>query len=640
MKNPAADPEFETLAESEGGRRLAERIRTFPTTPGVYVMKDRAGVVVYVGKAQNVRARLRQYFAASSGDTRFFVKLLDQVLGDIEVVTTRTAAEALLVENELIKAHQPRFNVKLKDDKNFLNLRLGPEHAFPRLEVTRIRKKDGARYFGPYASASALRQALRVVNRHFQLRTCRDTEFANRSRPCLEYQIKRCPGPCVLPVPESDYARSVREVSLFLDGRTDELLDELRGNMGAAVEAMDFERAARIRDQVKDVEQSLEKQEVVMQGLDDLDVLGLCREGPFVAVHVQRVRRGRVAGAQPFRLGRNEAPDALVLGEFVSRYYGPAAEIPREILLPLPIDDADLMEAQLTERRGARVELKVPARGERKRLVDMACRNAEGALALDKDKDARARDVLGELQRRLRLTRFPERVECFDISNIQGTDPVASMVVFVGGEPEPSQYRTFHIRCQDTPDDFLMMREALTRRFERSRKGDWVLPDLLVIDGGKGQLGVAFDVLRELEVGVANGPGGNVGIDLCSLAKARVQNDAPDAPVERSFERVFVPGVKDPIVLKQNSAPLYLLTRLRDEAHRFAITFHRKTRGKARVGSALDAIEGVGPARRKALLARFRSLEGVRRADIAAIAETDGVGPTLAQRIVAALARP
>ncbi|MFT7624601.1 MAG: excinuclease ABC subunit C [Myxococcota bacterium] len=588
-------------------------------------MKDKAGVVVYVGKAANLRSRLRSYFARS-GDDRFFVRLLDHVLGDIEVVVTRSATEALLLEDQLIKTHQPRFNVKLKDDKNFLNLRLDTRHAFPRLDVVRRRKKDGARYFGPYPSASAIRSTLRLVNRHFQLRTCRDTEFANRSRPCLEHQIKRCPAPCVLEVPTEEYGESVRNVTLFLDGRGDELATNLRARMQLAAEAMDFEHAAALRDQAAAVSRTLEQQSVVMAGLNDLDVFGTAREGPYAAVHVQRVRNGRIQHAQAFKLGRNEAPDDVLVTQFLDRYYGRGEEIPPEVLLPVVIEDPEVIGAWLSEKRGTRVRLKVPQRGERRRLVEGANRNAASTLRLDQDRADRSREVLAELQKRLRLPRFPERIECFDISNISGTNPVASMVVFTDGEPDKGEYRHFHIRVKDTPDDFAMMTEALSRRFARSKSGEWEAPDLLVVDGGKGQLKMATTVLKEL--GVPDVP-------AVGLAKSRLINDDPNAEPEYSAERVFVPGIKDPIILRQNSAPLYLLARLRDEAHRFAITFHRKTRRTKRLGSALDQIDGIGPTRRKRLLTHFGSFARVREATVQDLMHVKGINRELAERIEA-----
>ena len=605
---------------------IQERLHSFPTGPGVYLMKDARGDIIYVGKASNLRTRLRSYFARRGGDNRFFVRLLDELLADIELVVTRTETEALLVENELIKTHQPRYNVQLKDDKNFLNIRLASDHEYPRLEVVRRRKQDGARYFGPYTSASDIRKTLRLINRHFQLRTCSDIEFRNRSRPCLEYQIKRCPAPCVLDVPVASYRNSVKDVALFLSGRGDELVQRLRRAMEQSASDLDFERAADYRDQARAVERSLEHQTVVMRQLSDLDVFGLAREGPYVAVHVQQVRRGRIRRARAYKLGRSELPEDVLLAQFLARYYEKADEVPPELLLPSEAEEQRMCAAWLSERRGTQVRIRVPRRGERRRLVEGANRNAESILNLDKDRASRSREVLAELQKKLRLRRFPERIECFDISNVQGTDPVASMVVFVDGHPDKSEYRHFHIRGLHGPDDFLMMHQALERRFRRE---NWEAPDLLVVDGGKGQLNIAVAVLRSLEV---------EDVEVISLAKSRrLPSESPDVSVERSPERVFVPGVKDPVVLRQNSAPLYLLTKLRDEAHRFAITFHRKTRRQKRLGSTLDRIEGVGEARRKALLRHFGSVRAVRAASEEELCAVSGIHRGLAQRIARAL---
>ncbi|HIN86303.1 MAG TPA: excinuclease ABC subunit UvrC, partial [Myxococcales bacterium] len=604
-----------------------ERLRDFPTGPGVYIMKDQEERIIYVGKASNLRARLRSYFARSVSDERFFVRLLGKMLGDIEVVLTSTPQEALLMENELIKTHQPRFNVQLKDDKNFLNLRLASDHQYPRLEVVRRRKKDGARYFGPYASATSIRRTLRLINRHFQLRTCKDSEFKNRSRPCLEYQIKRCPAPCVLELPDEEYDASVRDVMRFLEGKGDELVADLRAKMSHASESTEFERAAHYRDQATAIERSLERQDVVMSGLDDLDVFGIAREGPMVAIHMQQVRRGRVRSAQVFKLGRDETPDDLLLDQFLQRFYLRGHDVPAEVLLPTTVQDQVICQAWLIGLRGRSVKLRVPQRGERRRLVVGANRNAENALRLDRDRANINRETLLELQKRLRLTRFPERIECFDISNVQGTDPVASMVVFIDAEADNSEYRHFHIRSLNTPNDFQMMYEALRRRFFRAQKGDWEAPDLLVVDGGKGQLSMAIQVLSELEVS---------DVDVVSLAKSRLLNSDPNAALERSPERVFLPNVKDPIILKQNSAPLYLLARLRDEAHRFAISFHRSTRKKRKIVSSLDKIVGIGPAKRKALLRHFGSLKKVKHAEVFELIQVSGINRDLAERIKSA----
>jgi excinuclease ABC subunit C len=612
------------VEDSSLKEEIRERLREFPAGPGVYLMKDRQGRVIYVGKASNLRSRLRSYFARSVGDERFFVRLLGGLLGDIEVVLTSTSQEALLMENELIKTHQPRFNVQLKDDKNFLNLRLATDHGFPRLEVVRRRKKDGARYFGPYASATAIRRTLRLINRHFQLRTCKDSEFKNRSRPCLEYQIKRCPAPCVLQLPENEYQSSVDDVLRFLEGRGDELVAELRNKMQVASREMVFERAAHYRDQALAIERSLERQDVVMSGLNDLDVFGIAREGPTVAIHLQQVRRGRVKSAQVFKLGRNEAPYDLLLDQFLQRFYLRGHDIPPEILLPTTVQDEAICQVWLSELRGRSVKLRVPQRGERRRLVLGANRNAENALLLDRDRAANNRQILAELQQRLRLTRFPERIECFDISNVQGTSPVASMVVFIEAEPDTAEYRHFHIRSISTPNDYQMMYEALSRRFTRTKKGDWEPPDLLLVDGGKGQLSIAVQVLKELEIS---------DVDVASLAKSRLLKDDSTGALKRSAERVFIPNVKDPIVLQQNSAPLYMLVRLRDEAHRFAISFHRRTRQKRNITSSLESIPGIGPARRKALLKRFGSVKKIRLATLSELTQVSGINRELAERI-------
>jgi excinuclease ABC subunit C len=617
----------QSSSEAPSSQRLVAlrgRIADMPTSPGVYLMKDHQNVVIYVGKADNLRNRLRTYFGKSS-DTRFFVSLLSKVLYDIEVVVTQTGGEALLLENQLIKTHQPRYNVQLKDDKNFLSLRLSTERPFPRLEIVRRRKKDGARYFGPYSSATAIRHSLRFINRHFQLRTCTDTEFRNRVRPCLEHQIKRCPAPCVLDVPTTLYDESVRQVGLFLSGQGAEVMGEVRTRMNTASKEMDFERATQYRDQLHAIERALEKQSVALAKPVDLDVFGIAREGPAVAVHLQEVRGGIIQRARAFKLGKNEAPEVVILGEFLLRYYGEERSIPSTVLLPFAIDDQLTCAQWLSDQRHKTVAIQVPARGERKHLIDGAVRNALQVLHLDQRRGEYARDVLGTLQTQLKLTRFPERIECYDISNFQGTDPVASMVVFIDGIAEKGEYRRFHIRSKNTPDDYTMMVETLKRRFARMNDPHWEGPDLVVVDGGKGQLNVARRVLQELNID---------HVDLMGLAKSRVrESDDKSATVDRSPERVFMPNIKDPIVLRQNSEPLHLLVRIRDEAHRFAITFHKKTRRKKRLTSQLDSVEGLGPKRQQSLLKHFGSVAAIRRATVAELTTVTGISKILAERI-------
>ena len=612
---------------------FAERVELAPEHPGVYVMKDAAGEVIYVGKAKSLKARLKQYLHGQ--DERFFVHFLGAVLGDIEVVLTHSAKEALLLEDQLIKQFQPRYNVKLKDDKRFIHLRIGSRHAYPRLEVVRKPAKDKARYFGPYASASSARATLRQVNRYFKLRTCTDQTFRNRSRPCLEHQIKRCPAPCVLPVPADEYHRHIEDVAMFLDGRRAALIDELRARMMKAAEGEDFEHAAMLRDQWRAVERSLEAQSAVILGSRrDVDAVGLHREGAKVAVAVLRFRSGTLLGARGYALTGQEFPDAEVLAGFCRDYYSLGHEIPDDVLLPVEIDAEDALGEWLTdlrrERGGAERKVKVaaPSRGTKRRLVGAAIDNAKQVFE-DRLRQSDAQQVLDGLRRKLGLRALPERIECYDISNIQGTDPVASMVVFEQGEPAKKEYRSFKIRSLETPNDFAMMYEVLTRRFSRGLREGGKLPDLVVVDGGVGQLKMAVAALSDLGVH---------DVDVCGLAKARTQQSDDDKRSRRSPERVFLPGKQHPVILKQTSDEVYLLTRLRDEAHRFAITFHRKRRGKRTLKSALDDIPGVGPARRKALLQAFGSVKAMRGKTAAELAVVAGIGEELAAVIVAKLA--
>ncbi len=610
-----------------------ERCKAAPDRPGCYLMIDRHGVICYVGKATSLRNRLRQY--ASGQDERFFVHLLDRVLGDIEFVITPTEKDALLLENELIKKHQPRFNVRLKDDKRFLHLRLDSNQNYPRLQVVRRPAEDKAQYFGPYASASSARATLAQINRHFQLRTCPDSAFKNRTRPCLEFQIHRCMGPCVLPVDVDVYHQHVRDVALFLSGRRSELLGRLKKRMADAAEGEEFERAGRYRDQIQAIETSLEQQHVSLLGRrKSIDAVGLYREGAKIAVTVLTFREGVLLGSQGYVLRDQEFPDAEVLEGFLLQLYERGQPVPDELLLPLVIDGEDALAEWLTDQRKlqaallgesaarAQVEIRDPQRGLLSKLVEMATDNARQTFEDRVRASAKAEHTLLGLQKKLHLQRLPRRIECYDISNISGTDPVGSMVVFIDGEPANQEYRRYKIRTQDTPNDFAMMYEVLSRRIANAQDGRSPWPDLIVIDGGKGQLGMAQAALQDLGV---------QGVELCGLAKARTQESDDTGPSVSSPERVFRPGVKNAIVMPQNSNEVYLLTRLRDEAHRFAITFHRERRDKRVLQSWLDKVVGLGPARKKALLLAFGSLTAVKEADETALAAV--VGPALARKI-------
>ena len=658
---------------------LKQKLDTLPTQPGCYLMKDKAGEIVYVGKAVNLRSRVGQYFQERSGDTRAFIPFLEDLLGDIEVMITPSEKDAVLLENELIKQHRPRFNIKLRDDKNFISLRLSTTHPYPRLEVVRRVKKDGARYFGPFASASSIRETLSIVNRHFQLRTCTDSVMSNRRRPCLQYQIKRCPAPCVYSVPQEEYRRSVDEVALFLEGKPDELTAQLEGRMKDAAGKLEYERAAQLRDQLHAIERSLEKQRTVLGDLLDQDVLGYHREGPALEIHLLFFRNGRLTGGRSFGFSRQEFPTEELLSSFLDQYYESGAFIPKELLLPENLPDAEMREVWLSEKKGERVRVHVPERGEKVRLVEMSMDNARQSYEEKARTQQGQLEALTRLQSRLRLPRLPRRIECFDISTFQGQLTVGSQVAFTDGEPDKSGYRLFKVRGEAAGDDFASMFQVLTRRLKRGIE-EQNLPDLLVIDGGKGQLNVARAALKEVGLGLNDVP-------LAGLAKSRVLEDEerfaarqgfriaeawaekagpePEVPqiavegevkegalggpprrgrsrqkgrfvqsdIQRSPERVFLPGQKNPVVLRQNTSELHLLARLRDEAHRFAITFHRKLRRERNFRSMLEEIPGIGDKRKRTLLSHFGSLKRIRAATVEEIARVEGFNLQLAERV-------
>ncbi len=661
---------------------LEEVLDRLPLDPGVYVMRDRKGHVIYVGKARRLRARVRQYF--NGHDNRVFVPLLAKIVGDIETVVTANNKEALLLENNLIKEHRPRFNVKLRDDSNYLVLRLDPKADWPRLTLVRNFKRDGAQYFGPYHSASSARSTLRVVNRHFRLRTCTDYTLTHRRRPCLQHHIGRCPAPCVYEVDEEAYADQVRDVALFLGGRHGELVAGLRERMETKAAALEFEVAARLRDQLGAIETTLQSQQVVGNATLDQDAVGMYREGGQVEFVVMNIRRGRVLGSQQFSETGMELPDGEVLANFVAAYYDSAPLVPDEILLPhpLPEDDEVPLLSWLRDKKGKKVALAVAERGDRRKLTRLAAKNAESNFVTRRDRRRDADAALSRLQARLGLSRLPRTIECFDVSHIQGTQTVASMVVFEDGVPVKARYRSFRIKGAAATDaegdalaqgafqndDFASMYEVLGRRFRRALQGDeasWALPDLIVIDGGKGQLSRVVAAMSDLGISV-----GAEGVDVVALAKERRGQAAPnretlqalqsqardeaaapgrayqdlvvaqakagqddDATIDIKPERVFVPGAKEPIRLRAGSSERYLMERVRDEAHRFAITHHRKRRSKKALRSALDDIPGVGPAVKKALLQHFGTVAAIRRADAEDLSQVKGVGAALAKRI-------
>ena len=646
--------------ESQEARaaRLLERVRTLPAEPGCYLMRGRDGAIFYVGKAANLRARVKSYFSGS--DTRQFVEWLGELLYDIDYVVVRNEKEALLLERTLIKEHQPRFNVLLRDDKNFIHLRLDVRPAaatarlrarYPRVEVVRGARDDGARYFGPYHSATSARQALRVLNRYFQLRTCKDTVLENRARPCLQHQIGRCPAPCVRAVP--DYGDRVAEAALFLSGRHRELEERLRARMIERADAEDFELAARVRDQLAAVSTALDDQAVTeVERRRDYDVVAAQRQGSLLVIVRVVVRDGRMLASEVEAFDKAEFPTAELVASFLAQLYlspegeTPPGDLPDEVLLSVDLgDDAAPLEAALSERRGRAVSVRVPQRGHGRKLLEIAEKNAAAAAADQlRQVDVRERGVAA-LQRLLSLPRPPRVIECFDVSLFQGTDAVASQVCFVDGAPDKARYRRYNIRSvleAEAPqnDDFAMMHEALVRRL---KKGG--LPDLLLVDGGKGQLQVALAACKDTGTAV-----GGEGLMVASIAKARrfgdeerpqtprEEREHADPDLQMSPERIFLPGIKDPFALKPHTAERFLVEQVRDEAHRFAITGHRGKRKRRTLRSSLDDIPGVGPKKRRALLSALGSVDGIRAATVAQVAEV--VGPALAERIKRGLDHP
>jgi excinuclease ABC subunit C len=627
-----------------------------PTEPGVYLFKDAKGAVIYVGKAKHLRNRVRQYFRPG-GDERFFVAagFLGRAVADVETIVVSSSKEALLLENHLIKKHQPRFNVKLRDDKQYLVLRLvDPKPAeagaeagadagadepppkrelFPRVEVVRHIRDDGASYFGPYHSATSARETLRTLNRHFQLRTCTDHVLETRGRPCLQYQIKRCSGPCAIAVPPAEYAEQVEDVKMFLGGKSQELVQRLRARMDARAEAEDFENAAVVRDSLAAVERTLARQHVVQDDLIDQDVWGIFREADSVEVAVLFIRAGKLVGRRTFQQKDQELPDAAVIAEHLQQYYATGTLIPDEVVVGVELEDADVLAEWLGSARGRKVRIVEPRRGTRARLIELADKNAAASAASRKSKTEDTEALLAKVARHLHLPRPPRRIECFDIAHIQGTETVAAMVTFVDGAAARSLYRKFKVRTVDN-NDFAAMYEVLTRRFKRAggtgagAGGDdddpaWARPDLLVIDGGKGQLAMAVAALTDLGVPL----GGETGIEVIGLAKER-ELEAGSAP-----DRIYRRNTKDSIALRANSPELYVLARIRDEAHRFANTFHRDRRGKATLRSELDSIPGIGATRRQRLLKHFGSVRAIRQASLEELTRAPGMNRKAAEAV-------
>ena len=606
------------------------QIRHLPHHAGVYLMYNHQDQIIYIGKAKNLQQRVKQYFAKNA-DPRPFVSTLPKVLKSIQTISTQNEKEALLLERNLIFQHQPKHNIALKFNSGHLYLMLDMKQKWPRLVVRRlsqkqkIQKQSHLLFFGPYLSGSDLRAMLRVIESVFQLRTCDERDFRNRSRPCLQYQIKRCSGPCVLPVDPADYQEEVHAVNQFLRGKSPQLIRSLQDKMQIASQQLAFEKAARYRDQIKAIERSLTPQNVTFtQG--NQDVIGWYRQGDWVQIVLLQIRQGVLLKAYPFTLEEQAAECDELLNTFIHLYYDELNPPPTVIVPFLPTEHITLQN-YLQEIKTTKVVLKVPQRGRLLQVLQMAQQNAEQSFFQAQKASQQREKTLIALKKVFKLQQIPFHIECFDISLFQGEAPIASQVVFEQALPRKKLYRTYHIKQVQGTDDYAMLREALQRRLTRGIAQE-NLPQLLVIDGGKGQLNVAVSVVQDL---------GLEGIDVISLAKARMIKNTDDAVVKHSHERVFISGVKAAIPLQIGSAIYRLLTQLRDEAHKTAIQAHRKHRIKQRLSSPLDEIAGVGIKRRKLLLSVFKSLEGVYQASVEDLAKVSGISQSLAERIFHAL---
>ena len=594
--------------------------QSLPNVSGVYLMKASDGSVIYVGKANRLRTRVRSYFREKSAHA--LTSQMMRYVTEVDYIVTETEVEALILENNLIKAHQPRYNVKLKDDKRYPYLRVTTNEPFPRIHITRKAENDGTRYFGPFVHVRSTRQVVKQLTKFFPIRTCTLplTETENRYRVCLDYHIGRCPGPCADKISVADYDEIVRKVCQFLSGNTDAVVKELTEQMEAAAEALDFETAAKYRDTLKDVQQAITTQNMDSVSAADEDVIGIAARTDIACVQLLRVRDGKLLEREHYYL--NDAdPESLAtaLSAFISQYYQNAVFVPKTVVLPMPIASVGLIENWLSEKRGSRVGLHVPRAGRLRKLQTLASKNAEILLTQREQNVVYSSGVepaLVELQELLDLKHPLRRIEAYDISNLGDRFAVGSMVVLEDGKPASSEYRRFKIRSVEGQNDFAMMQEVITRRFRRAIADDEKfnkLPDLMLIDGGKGQLGAAQAAMK-------------------AFATSRLP-DIPMIALAKRIEEIFVPGKSEPIVLREDNPTLHTIQRLRDEAHRFAITYHRRLRQKSLSASVLDEIPNLGPKRKQALLRHFGSIEAIRAASLDGLLSVKGIPRSVAENI-------
>ncbi len=641
---------------------LEEKLQNLPAAPGVYIMKDAKGHVIYIGKALSLKSRVRSYFQKGAKGEK--TEIMVRQIVDLETIVTHTELEALALESNLIKKHRPRYNIILRDDKNYPYLRFDIKAEYPRLEVVRRLKRDGALYYGPYVPAGGMWETLALIRRTFPIAPCKIEFKAERpGRPCIQFQIGRCTAPCAGEADKTQYQDTVSQVRLFLEGKNRDLLTMLKKSMEEASEKTDYERAAELRDRIAKIEGALEKQKIISSGFENQDVIGMAFEGGRADMQALFIRNGMLLGRKDFFLDDVRGmTEEEVLNDFLRQFYSKEMIVPGEILLPVEILDHEMFGNWLTEKRGGKVEVLVPQRGRKRELVQMASDNAAQSLREHLLSRKSKERILMRLQEELGLRNLPRRIEAFDISNIQGTESVASMVSFENNMPDKRNYKKFKIRTVEGQDDFASMAEVVRRRYTNAKE-EGIFPDLILIDGGKGQLNATLDVLAELGVitktfplqnpppqGEDRGGGGSQSQvsrtpspptsplegegmrkepDVLGLAKARSGEEGTD----REFERVFLPGVEEPIILEPTSATTHLVARVRDEAHRFAITYHRKLREKRAVHSELDDIPGIGEVRKKALLRHFGSLEKMKQATVEELAGVQGMSRKAAEQI-------
>jgi len=591
---------------------LKEKLVSIPKKPGVYLLKDASGEVIYVGKAINLQNRVRSYFHTSSDHSPKMRRLVEEV-AELDFIVTSSEVEALILECELIKRHKPKYNVRLKDDKRYPYIKITLQEDYPRISTTRRMEMDGARYFGPFTASWAVHQTLDTLRKIFPYITCNRKITGEEKRACLYYHIGRCAGPCIGAISKEDYRKIIEGVCLFLEGKTDEILNDLRARMKEAAERLEYERAAVLRDRIRAIERVMVRQRVASTTPINQDILAFAREDGRACVQVFFIRGGKLIGREYFILtGTRGEEEGEIIASFVKQFYDEAAYIPPEIILPKEIKEAKVIRDWLKDEREVEAVLRTPLNDGEDELLQMASENAAEALISLRSRRP-TEEALIELGEYLGLTKAPNRIEGYDISQIHGRAATGSMVVFIKGMPSKSNYKRFRIKEVEGADDYAMIKEVLRRRFKRAIEGDeaWTtLPDLILIDGGKGQLGAALEVLAEY---------GLEDIPLVSLAKER--------------DEVFAPGRSEPVFFPSDSQALFLLKRIRDEAHRFTLAYHRKLREKESFSSKLEEIEGVGPKRRKALMKRFGSLEAIKEASVEELAQVPGMSRKVAERV-------